>query len=211
MDFLPKKIADYAEAHTEPESDLLQSLVRETHLKTLAPRMLSGHLQGRFLSLITKLMQPKRILEIGTFTGYAALCMAEGLAEDGILTTIEANDEMAFLIEKYVEKSNFSGKINPIFGNALEIIPTLTEEFDLVFIDAGKRDYPAYYDLVLPKVKSGGLIIADNILWSGKVVVDKKDVDTTIIDGFNKMVLADERVECLLLPIRDGLIMARKK
>jgi caffeoyl-CoA O-methyltransferase len=211
MDFLPKKIADYAEAHSEPESDLLLSLVRETHLKTLVPRMLSGHLQGRFLSLITKLMQPKRILEIGTFTGYAALCMAEGLSEDGVLTTIEANDEMAFLIEKYVEKGGFAGKINPIFGNALEIIPTLTETFDLVFIDAGKRDYPAYYDLVLPKVKSGGLIIADNILWSGKVVEDKKDIDTTIIDGFNKMVLADKRVECLLLPIRDGLIMARKK
>jgi caffeoyl-CoA O-methyltransferase len=211
VDFLPKKIADYAEAHTAAETDVLQSLVRETHLKTLMPRMLSGHLQGRFLSLITKLMQPKRILEIGTFTGYAALCMAEGLAEDGILTTIEANDELAFLIEKYVEKGGFSGKIEPIFGNALEIIPTLTDVFDLVFIDAGKRDYPAYYDLVLPKVKSGGLIIADNILWSGKVADDKKDVDTTIIDQFNKMILADSRVECLLLPIRDGLMMARKK
>jgi caffeoyl-CoA O-methyltransferase len=211
VDFLPKKIADYAEAHTAPESELLQSLVRDTHLKTLAPRMLSGHLQGRFLSLITKLMQPKRILEIGTFTGYAALCMAEGLAEDGVLTTIEANDEMAFLIKKYVEKGGFSGKIEPIFGNALEIIPTLTDVFDLVFIDAGKRDYPEYYDLVLPKVKSGGLIIADNILWSGKVADDKKDVDTTIIDQFNKKILADNRVECLLLPIRDGLMMARKK
>ncbi len=210
MDFLPKKIADYAEAHTEAESDLLQSLVRETHLKTLAPRMLSGHLQGRFLSLITKLMQPKRILEIGTFTGYSALCMAEGLAEDGILTTIEANDELAVLIEKYVEKGDFVGKIQPIFGNALEIIPTLTDVFDLVFIDAGKRDYPAYYDLVLPKVKSGGLIIADNILWSGKVVDEKKDIDTRIIDDFNKKIVADNRVECLLLPIRDGLMMARK-
>ena len=211
MDFLPKKIADYAEAHTEGESDLLQSLVRETHLKTLAPRMLSGHLQGRFLSLLTKLMQPKRILEIGTFTGYAALCMAEGLAEDGILTTIEANDELAFLIEKYIEKGNFKGRITPIFGNALEIIPTLTDVFDVVFIDAGKRDYPKYYDLVLPKVRSGGLIIADNILWSGKVVEEKKDLDTQIIDQFNKKILADERVECLLLPIRDGLMMARKR
>jgi caffeoyl-CoA O-methyltransferase len=211
VDFLPKKIADYAEAHTAPESELLQSLVRETHLKTLVPRMLSGHLQGRFLSLITKLMQPKRILEIGTFTGYAALCMAEGLAEDGVLTTIEANDELAFLIKKYVEKGGFNGKIEPIFGNALEIIPTLDDVFDLVFIDAGKRDYPEYYDLVLPKVKSGGLIIADNILWSGKVVDDKKDVDTAIIDQFNKKILADNRVECLLLPIRDGLMMARKK
>ena len=210
MDFLPKKIADYAEAHTAPESALLQSLVRDTHLQTLAPRMLSGHLQGRFLSLITKLMQPQRILEIGTFTGYAALCLAEGLAKNGILTTIEANDELAFLIEKYIEKGGFQGKIKPIFGNALEIIPTLTDVFDLVFIDAGKRDYPAYYDLVLPKVRSGGLIIADNILWSGKVVEDKKDVDTTIIDQFNKKILADERVECLLLPIRDGLMMARK-
>jgi caffeoyl-CoA O-methyltransferase len=211
MDFLPKKIADYAEAHTEAESDLLQSLVRDTHLQTLAPRMLSGHLQGRFLSLITKLMQPKRILEIGTFTGYAALCMAEGLAEDGILTTIEANDELAFLIRKYIKKGNFQGKIEPIFGNALNIIPTLSDGFDLVFIDAGKRDYPAYYDLVLPKVKSGGLIIADNILWSGKVAEDKKDKDTEIIDQFNKKLLADDRVECLLLPIRDGLMLARKK
>ncbi len=211
MDFLPKKIADYAETHTEAESDLLQSLVRDTHLKTLAPRMLSGHLQGRFLSLITKLMQPKRILEIGTFTGYAALCMAEGLAEDGILTTIEANDELAVLIRKYVELGGFSGKIEALFGNALDIIPTLADGFDLVFIDAGKRDYPAYYDLVLPKVKSGGLIIADNILWSGKVVDDKKDVDTTIIDQFNKKIVADNRVEALLLPIRDGLMLARKK
>lgn len=211
MDFLPKKIAEYAEAHTEPESVLLQSLVRDTHLQTLAPRMLSGHLQGRFLSLITKLMQPQRILEIGTFTGYAALCLAEGLTENGVLTTIEANDELAFLIEKYIEKGNFQGKIEPVFGNALEIIPTLTDVFDLVFIDAGKRDYPTYYDLVLPKVRSGGLIIADNILWSGKVVDDKKDIDTTIIDQFNKKILADERVECLLLPIRDGLIMARKR
>ena len=132
MDFLPKKIADYAEAHTAPESALLQSLVRDTHLQTLAPRMLSGHLQGRFLSLITKLMQPQRILEIGTFTGYAALCLAEGLAENGILTTIEANDELAFLIEKYIEKGGFQGKIKPIFGNALEIIPRLTDIFDLV-------------------------------------------------------------------------------
>jgi caffeoyl-CoA O-methyltransferase len=211
MDFLPRKIAEYAEAHTQAESPLLQALVRDTHLKTLAPRMLSGHLQGRFLSLITKLMQPKRILEIGTFTGYSALCLAEGLSEDGILTTIEANDELAFLIEKYVKEGGFAGKINPIFGNALAIIPTLTDVFDLVFIDAGKRDYPAYYDLVLPKVRSGGLIIADNILWSGKVVDDKKDTDTQIIDQFNKKILADDRVECLLLPIRDGLIMARKK
>ena len=210
MDFLPKKIANYAEAHTAPESAVLQSLVRDTHLQTLVPRMLSGHLQGRFLSLITKLMQPQRILEIGTFTGYAALCLAEGLAENGILTTIEANDELAFLIEKYVEKGSFQGKIKPIFGNALEIIPMLTDVFDLVFIDAGKRDYPAYYDLVFPKVRSGGLIIADNILWSGKVVEDKKDLDTAIIDQFNKKILADKRVECLLLPIRDGLMMARK-
>ena len=211
MNFLPKIINDYAEAHTSPDSDLLIALERETHLKTLAPRMLSGHLQGRFLSLISHLMQPKRVLEIGTFTGYSALCLAEGLADDGILYALEANDELDYLIKQSVEKSPFPHKIKLFIGNALEIIPSLDETFDLVFIDAGKRDYPLYYDLVIDKVRSGGLIIADNILWSGKVVEDKKDVDTQIIDTFNKKIHADERVENILLPLRDGLMMARKK
>ena len=144
MEFLPKKIDDYCETHTTDDSAILHALVRDTHTKTLAPRMLSGHLQGRFLSLISKLMKPKRILEIGTFTGYSALCFTEGLAEDGLLYALEANDELAYLIEKYIVQSSFQDKIVLKIGNALEIIPTLDETFDLVFIDAGKRDYPAY-------------------------------------------------------------------
>ena len=211
MDFLPEKINQYSESHTTPDSDLLKSLIRETHLKTLAPRMLSGHLQGRFLSLISHLMQPKRVLEIGTFTGYSALCLAEGLAEDGILYALEANDELEHLIQKHVNESIFKDKIKVKIGNALEIIPTLPDTFDLVFIDAGKRDYPTYYDLVIDKVRKGGVIIADNILWSGKVVDEKKDLDTRIIDDFNKKIHTDERVENILLPLRDGLMMARKK
>ena len=211
MNFLPAKIEQYAEAHTTPENEILQALVRDTHLKTLVPRMLSGHLQGRFLSLITKLMQPRRVLEIGTFTGYSALCLTEGIAEDGILYAIEGNDEMKYIIEKYIDLSGFQEKIRLLMGNALTIIPQLDEVFDLVFIDAGKRDYPMYWDLVIDKTRSGGLIIADNILWSGKVVAEKKDLDTEILDSFNKKVLADARVECVLLPLRDGLMMARKK
>ena len=210
MEFLPKKIDDYCETHTTADSVILHALVRDTHTKTLAPRMLSGHLQGRFLSLISKLMKPKRILEIGTFTGYSTLCFTEGLAEDGLLYALEANDELAYLIEKYIVQSGFQDKIVLKIGNALEIIPTLDETFDLVFIDAGKRDYPAYYDLVIDKVRSGGLIMADNVLWSGKVVEDIKDLDTQILDGFNKKIQADPRVENVLLPLRDGIMMAYK-
>ena len=208
---IDSKIEQYAEAHTSPESDILRALVRETHLKTLSPRMLSGHLQGRFLSMIAKLMQPRRVLEIGTFTGYSALCLTEGVAEGGILYALEGNDELKHIIEKYIEASGFQDKIKLLMGNALEIIPTLDEVFDLVFIDAGKRDYPAYWDLVMDKTRSGGLIIADNILWSGKVVEDNKNLDTQILDSFNKKVLNDARVECVLLPLRDGLMMAIKK
>jgi caffeoyl-CoA O-methyltransferase len=211
MDFLPTKISEYAESHTTPDNAVLQSLIRETHLKTLAPRMLSGHLQGRFLSLISFMMQPKRVLEIGTFTGYSALCLAEGLPNDGILYALEANDELEYLIKKHIKEAHFEEKIKLLIGNALEIIPTINEVFDIVFIDAGKKDYPVYYDLVIDKVRSGGLIIADNILWSGKVVDEKKDLDTKIIDDFNKQIHADERVENILLPIRDGLMIARKK
>lgn len=210
MDFISEKINNYAEAHTSPDSHILHQLIRDTHLKTLAPRMLSGHLQGRFLSMISHLTRPKRILEIGTFTGYSALCLAEGLAEEGILYALEANDELEHLIQKYIKEAQLESKIQLLIGNALEIIPTLNESWDIVFIDAGKRDYPRYYDLVIDKVRSGGLIIADNILWSGKVVAEKKDLDTRIIDDFNKMIQDDVRVENVLLPIRDGLMMARK-
>ena len=173
MEFLPKKIDDYCVAHTTSEGDILHALTRETHLKTMVPRMLSGHFQGRFLSLISHLMQPKRVLEIGTFTGYSALCLAEGLADDGILYALEGNDELAYLIEKYVEKGGFKDKIKLIIGDALKTISTLEETFDLVFMDAAKRDYPVYYDLVFDKVRSGGLIIADNVIREGKVLLEE--------------------------------------
>lgn len=211
MDSLTDKINHYCEAHTTAEKSIFQELVRETHLKTLSPRMLSGHLQGRFLSLISYLMKPQRILEIGTFTGYASLCLAESLGEDSILYTIEGNDELEPIIKKYIEKSGYGDKIILKIGDALKIIPTLQDVFDLVFIDAGKRDYPFYYDLCIDKIRRGGLIIADNVLWSGKVLEEKKDIDTQILDDFNKKICADTRVECLLLPLRDGLMIARKK
>jgi caffeoyl-CoA O-methyltransferase len=210
MDTLSDKINNYCETHTTSENAILQELVRDTHLKTLVPRMLSGHLQGRFLSLVSHLMKPQRILEIGTFTGYAAHCLAEGLAENGVLYTLEGNDELESIIKKYIEKANLGYKIKSTIGNALEIIPTLEGVFDIIFIDAGKRDYPAYYDMCIEKVRSGGLIIADNVLWSGKILDEKKNIDTQILDDFNKKVHADPRVECLLLPLRDGLMIARK-
>ena len=210
MDFLPHKISAYAEAHTTSDTPLLQALDRETHLQTLKPRMLSGHLQGRFLSMISQMLKPKAVLEIGTFTGYSALCLAEGLVEGGVLHTIEADEELEPIIRKYFEASGLEGKLRLHIGNALQIIPTLQETFDLVFIDAAKREYPAYYDLVIDRVRSGGFIIADNILWSGKVTEERQDVDTKIIDGFNKKIHEDSRVENILLPIRDGLMVARK-
>jgi caffeoyl-CoA O-methyltransferase len=211
MDFIDEKIMAYAVEHTSTQSELLDALERETHLKTLSPRMLSGHYQGRFLSLISHLMQPNRILEIGTFTGFSALCLAEGLTNEGILYALEADDELEPIIKKYVAQSAFKGKIQVVIGNALEIIPTIDEVFDLVFIDAGKRDYAQYFDLTINKVRKGGLIVADNILWSGKVVEDKKDRDTEILDNFNKKIQADPRVENVLLPIRDGLMMCLVK
>lgn len=209
MDF--EKLHTYSEEHTSAESALLKHIVRQTHLKTLAPRMLSGHLQGRFLSLLSKMMQPKRILEVGSFTGYAALCLAEGLAPDGILYALEGNDELENMLKTHFEASEYASKIQLIIGDARKVIPTLDEVFDIVFIDAGKRDYPEYFDIVIEKVRSGGLIIADNVLWSGKILDEKKDKDTTILDTFNKKVRDDDRVENLLLPLRDGLMIAMKK
>ncbi len=173
--------------------------------------MLSGPLQGRFLALISKLMRPQRVLEIGTFTGYSALCLAEGLAEGGELHTIEANPELAWLIRKYVDKSPFARQIQLHIGRAQSVIPTLTGNFDFVFMDAGKLDYSLYYDLVIDRMSAGALLIADNVLWSGKVIDNEKDVDTRSLDAFNKRVQADERVETLLLPLRDGLMLARKR
>jgi len=205
-----KALHTYCAQHATPPSDVLYQLERETHLKTLAPQMLSGPLQGRLLSFLSKLLRPKRILEIGTFTGYAAICMAEGLPDDGRLHTIEVNPELEYLIRKYIKKAGLEDRITAHIGDATQIIPKLNEQFDLVFIDAGKRDYEQHYDLVIEKVNPGGLILADNVLWSGKVVQSEYDADTQKIDAFNKKVLADKRVENLTLPIRDGLLLARK-
>ena len=210
MNFISDAILQYAEKHTSPESQALQSCVRQTHLQTLQPRMLSGHLQGRFLSMISHLMQPKRILEIGMFTGYSAICLAEGLTENGKLIAIEINDEVIPIAKESFKAADLENKINVIQGDALSIIPKLEETFDIVFIDAAKRDYLAYFEAVIDKVRIGGLIIADNILWSGKVLDAVYDTDTRIIDAFNKIMATDARLETVLLPLRDGLLMMRK-
>jgi len=208
---LNAKLLDYCEQNSSLPDQLLQALERETYLKTLSPNMISGSLQGRFLSLISKLIQPQRILEIGTFTAYATLCMAEGLSKNGRIIGIEINNELEFLIRKYVDQSRFSERIEIIFGDALDILPSLEEIFDLVFIDAAKIDYLQYYEIVFPKLRQGGIIIADNVLWSGKVVEKAQDDETRKIQEFNHHVSHDSRVECLLLPFRDGLMILRKK
>jgi len=203
-------INKYCEDHSSPQSQLLYELERETHLKTLAPQMLSGHLQGRFLSLISKLMRPTSILEIGTFTGYAALCLAEGLAPEGKLHTLEGNEELEYLIRKYIKKAGYENRIALHITDAKEWIPNTELTFDLVFIDAAKFDYAVFYDLVFDKVKAGGIILADNVLWSGKIVKKENDKDTRNMDAFNKKIQADPRVENVILPIRDGLTLIRK-
>lgn len=203
-------LATYCEAHTTPQSDILYELERETNLKTLAPQMLSGHLQGQFLTLISTLMRPQAILEIGTFTGYAAICLAQGLAEDGILHTIEPNRELEHIIRKYITKAGLEQKIYLHIAKAEDIITALDVNFDLVFIDAGKQQNGLFYDLVFDKVKPGGLILVDNVLWSGKVVTGGNDIDTELIRAFNDKVYHDLRVEKVMLPIRDGVLIARK-
>jgi predicted O-methyltransferase YrrM len=213
MEFIPDAIARYTEEHSSPESDLLHRLNRETHLKVMQPRMLSGHLQGRILSMISKLIRPKCILEIGTYTGYSALCLAEGLADAGILHTIDNNPERDALVKRYIAEAGMEGKIIPHVGNAAELIRQLNYTFDLVFIDADKSNYSLYYDMVIDRVNEGGIIITDNVLWSGKVVepVNPKDSDTIALLEFNRKLLHDPRIEVVLLPIRDGLSLARKK
>jgi caffeoyl-CoA O-methyltransferase len=210
MEFLPDDIADYIEAHTAGESDLLKKINRETHAKVLKPRMLSGQLQGRYLSMISHLLKPKNILEIGTYTGYSAICLAEGLAEDGKLITIDINEELETRVRDYFEQAGLSKKVEYRIGNALTIIPTLEQQFDLVFIDADKENYSRYYDLIFDKVKVGGIILADNVLWSGKITMSKPDKDTRALLEFNAKVNDDTRVENVLLPVRDGIMMARK-
>src|SRR5690554_4142406 len=213
MDFLNPEIDKYAEDHTSPESSLLSELNRYTHVNVLKPRMLSGHFQGRVLSMLSKIIQPQRILEIGTYTGYSALCLAEGLQENGKLITIDVNYELEELVKTYIEKAGLEHKIEMKVGNAMDIIPTLEESFDIVFIDADKSNYAHYYDLLIDKLPSGSLIIADNVLWSGKVLdpIKNKDKDTQALLSFNKKIQEDERVENVLLPIRDGLMVIRKK
>lgn len=213
MDFLDEKIEEYVNQHSSPEPELLARLNRETHLKILQPRMLSGHLQGRVLSMLMKMIRPQRILEIGTYTGYSALCMAEGLAQAGELHSIDINEELTDFVQKYVNEAGHQDEIKLHVGNALEIIPLLKEDWDVVFIDADKNNYINYYNLLIDKLKSGSYIIADNVLWSGKVIEDynQQDEDTKTLIDFNKMIQKDERVENVLFPIRDGLMVVRKK
>ncbi len=213
MEFIDAQLDAYVCTHSEKESDVLKELNRRTHLSVLSPRMLSGHFQGRVLSMLSHMIQPKRILEIGTYTGYSALCLAEGLQVGGLLTTIDVNEEQEELVNEYIEKAGLKAQINHIIGDATIIIPTLEDQFDIVFIDADKRNYLNYYHLVFDKVRSGGYIIADNVLWSGKVTgdYDQQDLDTRIIMDYNRMVHEDTRVQEVLFPIRDGLMIARKK
>ena len=213
MDFISEEINDYCLKHSDKEEDLLHELARQTHLKTTQPRMLSGHLQGGFLSMISMLVNPKYVLEIGTFTGYSALCLAKGLQADGKLITIDTNPETALLAKDFFGRSAHKDQIEFILGNAAEVIKTLPQTFDLVFIDADKKNYALYYDMIIDKVSKGGLILADNVLWSGKILDLEKnnDVDTLTIDAFNKKIASDTRVEKLMLPLRDGLTLIRKK
>lgn len=210
MDFLPKVIEDYIAQHSADEPPLLAKLNRETYANVLVPRMLSGHIQGRVLSLISKLVRPKNILEVGTFTGYSAICLAEGMQPDGKLYTIDLNEELEDMVQRYVDEAGLTNNVHLKIGNALDIIPQIDEKFDLVFIDADKVNYANYYDLVFDKVNTGGLILADNVLWSGKVVDKEMDKDTEALHQYNQKIKNDPRVEPLLLGVRDGVMIARK-
>lgn len=211
MHFISQELEDYAALHSENEPELLRQLNRETHLKTLKPRMLSGHFQGRVLSMISKLTQPKNILEVGTFTGYATLCLAEGIQEGGLIDTIDINEELTDFQRKYFDLSEWGERIIQHVGSALDIIPGLDRTYDLVFIDADKQNYANYFELLLPKMNPGGIILSDNVLWSGKVLdpIRPNDKSTLSIDAYNKLLKEDPRVETVLLPIRDGLTVSR--
>ncbi len=211
MHFISEELDDYIVAHSEKEPELLQQLTRETYQKVLQPRMLSGHFQGRILSVLSKLIAPKFILEIGTYTGYSALCLCEGLHKNGELHTIDINEELEDFQRKYFEKSGYSHQITQHIGDATKIIPNLNQKFDLVFIDADKPNYPTYFNLIIQKMNPGGVILSDNVLWSGKVIekLNPKDVSTKAVMEYNKLLVADPRVETVLLPIRDGLTISR--
>lgn len=213
MDFLPEEVDHFVTKNTENEPDILNELNHETWEKVLIPRMLSGHLQGRVLSMLTHMINPKTILEIGTYTGYSAICMAEGLEKGGKIHTIDINEELESMVKKYIVKAGLQDTIINHVGNAMDIIPTLPDTFDLVFIDADKTNYANYYDLVFDQVNKGGYIIADNVLWSGKVADGKKnqDNDTQALIAYSEKIHNDDRVQNVLFPIRDGLMIARKK
>lgn len=213
MDFIDPALLAYCEDHSSEEDNLLKKITRETQAKVMMPRMISGHLQGKMLELFTKMKNPKIILEIGTYTGYSGICMARGLGNDGKLITLDINDELETMVRSFIAESGLADKIDYRLGNALDIIPTLPGPFDMVFIDADKSNYANYYDLIIDKMNPGGIILADNVLWSGKILVEKGqkiDKDTQAILDFNAMVQNDPRVENALLPIRDGVMMARK-
>ncbi len=213
MEFISKELDEYVSNHTQKEPQWLYELNRETHLNVLQPRMLSGHFQGRVLSMISKMIQPTDVLEIGTYTGYSALCMAEGLAEGGHIVTIDRNEELADMVAEHIAKSPYEGKIKCVVGDAMDIVPGLKREFDLVFIDADKENYINYYNQTFDKVRPGGYFLFDNVLWSGKVIepVDEKDIATKTLIELNALIHEDDRVEEVLLPIRDGLLLVRKK
>jgi predicted O-methyltransferase YrrM len=210
VSIIPEDLQRYVEQHTSPENELLRRVNRDTHAGVLRPRMLSGHLQGRLLAMISCMLRPSAILEIGTYTGYSALCLAEGLVEGGRLVTIDVNEELEDRVRATFAASPLGHQIDFRIGNALTVIRDLDGEFDLVFIDADKENYSAYYDLVLSKVRPGGIILADNVLWSGKVIQAKTDKDTKAIIDFNRKIQEDQRVENVLLPVRDGIMIIRK-
>lgn len=211
MHFISPQLENYVLQHSEDEPELLAQLSKETHQKVLRPRMLSGHFQGRFLSILSKIISPNHILEIGTYTGYSTLCLAEGLRPQGTLDTIDINEELVDLQRKYFDLSPYSKQINQHLGSAIDIIPTLNQKFDLVFIDADKPNYCNYFELIVPRMNAGGIILSDNVLWSGKVLdpIEPNDKSTVIIDNYNKLLKNDPRVETVLLPIRDGITVTR--
>lgn len=213
MHFLSEELENYAAQHTEDEPLLLQELNKRTHLNVLQPRMISGHFQGRFLSLLSKMVQPRTILEIGTYTGYATLCLAEGLHPEGVLHTIDIKEELTDLQREFFDRSGYGSQIVQHLGKAADIIPSLNTTFDLVFIDADKQNYAHYFDLVIEKMNRGGLILSDNVLWSGKVVEEVKpnDKHTQALMAYNQKIKDDPRVETVLLPIRDGITLSRVK
>ncbi len=213
MDFLDPQLDAYVVANTEKEPEILAKLNRDTNLNVLSPRMLAGHFQGRTLSMISKMINPKHVLEIGTFTGYSAICLAEGLQAGGSLHTIDINEELQSMIERYLDEAGIADKVHLHIGNAMDIVPTIEGNFDLVYLDADKDNYANYYDMVFDRVNPGGYIIADNVLWSGKVLenYDSLDLDTKSLVDYSKKIQDDPRVENVLFPIRDGLMIARKK